>query len=183
MIITYLSFYYINKVISKKIKATLFGGVGPGGFFSYLEQPGEAQWPHIFFLGHFSCMLAALSEWEQFEALVCPQHQVAKGLRVRAFFPLLVWHSSSNTSCLALSRWELRPQETWPGHIPSNREPQRMADALNTQGLSASLPLLGARPGCPYGHRVLWAPAGTGWPSFLQESQCQEHTWHGKGRD
>lgn len=112
MIINHLSFYYINKVISKKINAALFGGVGPGGFFPYLKQPGEAQWPHIFFLGHFPCMLAVLSEWEQFEALVCPQHQIAKGLRVRAFFPLLVWHSSSNTSCLALTRRELRPQET-----------------------------------------------------------------------
>lgn len=135
-------FYYTNKVINKKIKATLFGGVGPGGFFPYLEQPGEAQCPHIFFLGHFPCMLAALSEWEQFEALICPQHQVAKGLRVRAFFPLLVWHSSSNTSCLALSRRDLRQQRTWPGHILSNKQLQRAADSPNAQGLAASLPLV-----------------------------------------
>lgn len=138
--------------------------------------------------------LSALSEWEQFEALVCPQHQVAKGLRVRAFFPLLVWHSSSNTS------WEPRQQEIWPGHILSNRQLQRAADSPNTQGLAASLPTrsLGARPGCPCGHRACWAlagtgwpcghrvlraPAGTGWPSFLQESQYQGHTWHSKGRD
>lgn len=162
MIVICLSFYYINKIISKKTKATLFGEVGPGGFFPYLEQPGEAQCPHTFLLGHFPCMLAALSEWEQFEALVCPQHQVAKGLRVRAF-PLLVWHSSSNTS------WELRQQETWPGHILSNRQLQRAADSPNTQGLAASLPTrsLCTRPGYSCGHRVFRAPAGKGGPPFF----------------